>query len=209
MVGWGLAAAAALLLLASGGLLFRDMGLRNGLNEAQMKSAALDRRALELEQQLERQRAANAETVKELERVRASMAELAQQSAATRPPERAGAASQALATTALVLLPQTRAIGPIATLAVPPGTDGVTFELALESNEFPRYEVSLKDPATNRILWRSGRLVPRSSRDQPTVSIVVPASVLKPQHYSLELAGLSAAGRAEVVGSYAVRIASP
>ena len=42
--------------------------------------------------------------------------------------------------------------------------------------------------------------------DVPTVSVIVPASVLKAQHYSLELDGLSPGGGAEVVGTYVFRM---
>ena len=62
---WRLAVA-ALLVLACGALLFWDARLRSGLTEAQRQSAALERQAHELEQQLLDQRAANAETAKEL-----------------------------------------------------------------------------------------------------------------------------------------------
>ena len=48
--------------------------------------------------------------------------------------------------TALVLPPQTRAIGPVPAVAVSPGVDSVAFELQLESNDFPRYQVALADP---------------------------------------------------------------
>lgn len=201
---WGLAAAAALLLVASGALLFQEGRLRNGLSEAQTRSAALDQRTRELEQQLANQRTANAETERELARVRESMAALAQESAAARPRDRSGVPSL---TTALVLLPQTRAVGPIASLTVPEGADRVSFELRLESNEFPRYEVALKDPATNEVVWRSSRLTSSLRGNDPAVTVSVPASVLKPQHYSLELSGRRAAGASEVVGSYTVRIA--
>jgi hypothetical protein len=204
MAVWLFAAAAALLLAACGALLFREGQLRSGLNEAQTKSAALERRARELEQQLTDQRAANAEAVKELERVRASMAALAQESAAAQPPD-PGTSSQPLIA-ALILLPQTRAVGPIASLDVPPGTSRVTLGLRLDSNEFPQYEVALKDPATGQIVWRSGRLTATSPGNEPMVSVTVPASALKPQHYSLELVGRSAAGASEVVGTYTVRI---
>jgi hypothetical protein len=203
---WTLAVAAALLLMASGALLFRDVRLRDGLSEAQTESAALDRRAHELEQQLADQRAANAEAVKELERVRGSMDALGQRAAAAPSAGRTGTSSLPLTTIALVLLPQTRAVGPIPTLAVPPGTDRVAFELRLESNRFPRYQVAVKDPATSQIVWRSGQLTADALGDQPAVSIIVPASVLKPQHYSVELAGLGTDGSAQVVGSYAVGI---
>ena len=202
----GMAAAMRRCIMAAGALLFRDVRLRNGLSEAQMESATLDRRAHELEQQLADQRAANAEAVKELERVRGSMAALAQRAAIAPSAGRTGTSSQPLTTIALVLLPQTRAVGPIPTLAVPPGTDRVTFELRLESNRFPRYQVALKDPATNQIVWRSGQLTADGPGDQPAVSVIVSASVLKPQHYSLELAGLDTDGSAQAVGSYAVWI---
>jgi hypothetical protein len=205
---WGLSAAAALLLLALSALLFQAVRLQKGLDGAQSESAALNRRAHELEQQLDVQRAASADAVKELDRIRASLAALEQKSADARPPARVAVRPTAPLTTALVLLPQTRAIGPIATLEIPPGTDRVTFELRLESNDFPRYEVAVKDPATSRTLWRSGWIAARSPGDEPTVSIVVPAGVLKPQHYSLELMGRAASGNAEVVGSYTVRIVS-
>ena len=61
---------------------------------------------------------------------------------------------------AVVLLPPTRAVAPIPTLAIPAGADRVRFELQLESNDFPSYRVGLKDPATNQILWRSDWIVP-------------------------------------------------
>ena len=204
---WLLATAAALFLVC-GALLFQTARLRNGLNEAQTQRQALDRRAHQREQQLNNQHAANAEAVKELERGRASLAELVQQPAATQP-DRPGGSSQAVTTMALVLLPQTRAIGPIATLAVPGGTERVRFDLRLESNDFPRYQVALKDPATNQIVWRSGQITPKSAGGEPTVPVVVPARALKPQHYSFELAGFRRAGGAEVVSSYSVRISRP
>ena len=83
---------------------------------------------------------------------------------------------------------------------------GVRFELQLESNDFSRYEVALKDPATNQIVWRSDRTPAASAGDRPTVSIIVPASLLKSQHYTLEVTGYSASGGGQVVGGYTFRI---
>jgi hypothetical protein len=107
--------------------------------------------------------------------------------------------------TALVLLPQTRAVGPILTLAVPSGADRVTFELRLESNDFPRYQVALNDPGSNRTVWRSGPITAPSPDHPPILSVVVPTRALKPQHYSLALIAGSG-GDAEVVGSYTFRV---
>ena len=90
---------------------------------------------------------------------------------------------------------------------MPPATARVAFELRLESNEFPRYQVVLKDPATNEAIWRSPRVAAMSTGDQSSVFVIVPAGLLKPQHYSLELVGQSAAGAAKTVGSYTVQVA--
>ena len=202
---WMLAAAACVLLTVTGTLWLQDYRLRRGLNEAQAATAALDSRASELERQLDAQRAASAEAAKELERVRGQMATLGDRPGAAAAGERAGVASQALGTIALTLLPQTRAVGPIAVLTVPPGTRRVAFELRLESSPLSRYQVALKDPGTSQIVWRSGRVSP-SAGDSPSVSVTVPASVLKPQHYALDLIAQDADGNAQVVGSYAVEI---
>ena len=110
---------------------------------------------------------------------------------------------------AVVLPPPTRSIAPIPTLALPAGVDRVRFELQLEANDFPSYRVGLRDPATSQILWRSDWIVPRASADQASLSVVVPANLLAARHYSLELTGRDAGGRAEAIGSYAVRVVQP
>jgi hypothetical protein len=107
---------------------------------------------------------------------------------------------------ALVLLPQTRAIAAIPTLAIPPGVDRVTFELRLESNDFSQYRAGLQDPATSQIVWRSGWTAAKSTGASSSIRVVVPAGVLKTQHYSLDLSGRGAGGSAEIVGSYAFQI---
>lgn len=110
---------------------------------------------------------------------------------------------------AMVLLPPTRSIAPVPTVSVPAGTDRVRFELRLESNDFPSYRVGLNNPATDQTLWRSVWIAPNSTADQASVAVLVPANLLGPQHYSLDLAGRDAAGRVEVIGSYPVRIVQP
>src|SRR3954468_3109786 len=184
-----LAVAAMLCLVAAGALLLQTVRLSRGLTIAQSDRAAVDRRAQELEQQVNDLRSANAASSRELERLRQSAASAVKEMAI-----------------ALVLLPQTRSIGPLPTLAIPPDTDGLGFELRLESNDFPQYQVGLKDPAVNTIVWRSPWLAATSARGRPAVRITVPASVLKPQHFSLDLSGRRGSAPAEVVGSYAFQI---
>jgi hypothetical protein len=189
---WGLAAAAALVLAAGGTLVWQAAGLRTELDQARKQTVALNRQARDLEQQLQNGRAATVATGPGLAPVHAN---LATQSSSR-------ATSPAPSTVALVLLPQMRSVAAIQELIVPPGIDRVAFDLRLESNRFPRYQVVLKDPATGQTVWQSGELIVHPVNDQATVSGVFPANVLKFQHYSIEVTG-RADGDEEFVGSYA------
>jgi hypothetical protein len=175
-------ASAAVLLLACGVLLLQDVRLRRGLLDAQHDSAAFDTRGRELTRQLGEQSAANDALKKEVERLRA------------------------VHPLALVLRPQTRAAAPVSVIAVPSGLDVVAFELELEATDFSEYQAALKDPATRRVVWRSGVVKPVSSRRPPAVAIAVPTSVLRPQHYSFELSGRTPEVAFDVVGSYEFQI---
>jgi hypothetical protein len=183
-----MAAAAALLLVASSVLLVDRVQLKRGLQATVDERTALDRRANALEQQLAAEQAAQAAVRRQLER--------AEQSAHAAP------------AAVMVLLPQTRALGPIPVIAVPAGVERVAFDLRLEVSGFGRYQVALKDPATGRIVWQSDALVPGPSRRPLTIAVSVPASLLKPQHYSLDVRGLLPTGAREIVGSYTFQVES-
>ena len=189
-LGWTLAAAAALLLAASGGLLMQTLRLGRGLTLAQNERAIFESRARDLEQKLAEARAPTA---------------------AARPVEQAQDAPKPAAPTvpviALILQPQTRAIGPIPSLTIPGGADRVRVELQLESNDVARYQVGLRDPAVNRVVWRSTWLTARSSAGQSSVVVAVPAKLLEPQHYSLDLMARGPDGGVQAVGSYAFEVA--
>jgi len=106
-------------------------------------------------------------------------------------------------------MPQTRASGPLPTVAVSSALTQVDVDLRLESNDFSRYRVDLKDPGSGRTVWGSGDVPARSVRDASFVSIAIPAAVLASQHYLLEVAGLDAAGRVETLASYTFQITRP
>jgi hypothetical protein len=188
-----LAVAATLLLVASAGLLFESVRLGRGLSVAESDRAALDRRARDLESQNADLRAANAEIAKQLAR--------AQTPAAAAPDVKA---------VALVLLPQTRSVGtvPVLQLAAP-RDDRVGFELRLDANEFNRYQVGLRDPTSNAIIWRSDWIGAKASADGASVGVAVPLALLKPQHYTLDLVGRTGADAAHVIGSYAFEVTRP
>ena len=129
------------------------------------------------------------------------------QRAAANPPVEAGTPSRELKTVSFVLMAQARGPGEIATVAAPPGTDRVAFRLELEADDFPAYGVALKNPATNRILWRSGRLKAASQGDRKAVSITLDAGLLQPRNYTFELTGIPARGAPEIVSGYSFRVA--
>ena len=202
--GWTLAAVGALLAVVCGGLLMQAAHLRDDLSTAQTERAAADSRAQELQQRLDTQKGAALESSRELERMRGLLADAAQRTETPAPqPARPSLLTGAVA---LLLSPQTRSSDSMPSIALRPGADGVAFALLLESDDFPRYQVALKDPSNSQIIWRSERLAATPVNHAPAVSVVVPARLLKAQHYALELSGVHPAGGADVVGSYVVRI---
>ncbi|MGE5246279.1 MAG: hypothetical protein ACM3SQ_18790 [Betaproteobacteria bacterium] len=179
---WPIAAA---LLLTCGILAFRGARLQRSLLDARRASVALDERVHALTTQLADQRGRSDAMATELQRLRA-----------VRP----------ATSVALVLLPQRRDVAPLPVIAVAPDMDAVPFQLRLETSDFSRYEAVLRDPATSDIIWRSRVLSPETLRGVPEVSVDVPARLLKPQHYSIELSGRTSAGTLDSVGSYAFQI---
>jgi anti-sigma factor RsiW len=199
---WPLLTTAASVVLACG-VMVNDLQLRQGLNKARRLSASQDQRAESLTEQLNQARSENVEIAQALERARGAALQGERPRADLSP-----AASDSLAlamTTATVLFPQTRSIGAVTAIDIPAGVEAVPFQLRLESNEFTQYRAVLKDPDTNRTVWRSAALHARSAA-QASVSLVVPANTFESQHYSFELAGLDAAGHETTTGTYAVQI---
>ena len=200
---WPLQAAAALLLAVSGGLLYEDLRLHDATERAEQQIAIQEQQAASLAQQLDAARAGARDAQAALARVQAAAGHGDQQSALTGPTASTPPARPAVA---IVLLPQTRSVGPLPTVAVPAAAERVAVQLCLESDDFSSYQVVLKDPGANRIVWRSGALSARSRGAAISVSISVPASALESQRYSLELTGLHGPERAEVVGSYVFQV---
>ncbi len=199
-------AAAALAIVVSGVLLFRVLPLQREFTLATSESGAVADRTREVERPAG-QPTAGVEPTQEPEGDRAATGSASTASTSGSPNDSQAAPPGRIV--AVVLLPPTRALAPIPTLAIPAGADRVAFELRLESNDFPRYRVGLKNPANNQILWRSDWISPKSSDDQPSLSVMVPARLLGPQHYSLDLTGRGDDGRNEVIGSYTVQIVQP
>jgi hypothetical protein len=107
---------------------------------------------------------------------------------------------------AITLAPDTRAARSIITVTVPAGAERIAFDLRLETNDFPRYQATLKDPGTDRAVWQSGWTTASVKRDSPVVPVAVPARTLKPQHYTFELTGRTDANRTDLVASYVFEV---
>ena len=102
---------------------------------------------------------------------------------------------------ALVLLPQTRGTDPVPIIAVGADTSTVAIALTIEGAARKTYEAALKDPATNRIIWRSQ---PLTSDGTALVTVALPARLLKAQHYVVDTFG--GQGARDFVGTYAVEV---
>jgi hypothetical protein len=181
--GGRLALIAAAVVLLAVGFAVEDLRLRQQVDNARRTAATLSGEMRNLARELDEQRGAGAAARSALDRLRAA-----------RP-----------APTALVLLPQTRAVGPVPTIAVPATATVVTFDLRLEAQDFSRYRVALKDPATGGTVWHSEPLKPGALNQSPAITVAVPANVLRPQHYSFDLVGLSS-GASDTLAAYTFQI---
>ena len=68
------------------------------------------------------------------------------------------------------------------------------------------YQVALRDPRMDQIVWRSGNLKAGTKGERKEVSVSVPPALLNQQNYSLELTGIPATGDHEFVNSYSFRV---
>lgn len=186
---WGFAAAALVMLITSCYLFVENERLRKQGLEGREQQAVLDHRAQELQEQLAEQQSANAGMLKELDHLR-----------------EASASPHTLKIVAALLLPQMRGASQVPTVSIPAGTDQVQLRLQLESDDFPAYQVVMRDPARNQIVWRSAKLKAKPQGDAKDVSISLAASLLKPRNYIIELAGVSSDGRAEPISGYPLRV---
>jgi hypothetical protein len=78
--------------------------------------------------------------------------------------------------------------------------------LQLEGDDFPSYEVALREPAVNRIIWSSPRLRARLEGEAKAVSVNLSAGLLKQQNYTVELTGVPTQGSRELLTSYVFKV---
>jgi hypothetical protein len=111
-----------------------------------------------------------------------------------------------ISVTTFVLAPQMRGGTQLPRLVLPHGTIRVDFHLELETDDFPRYRLTLKSLKTNKPLWQSGSLAAVTKNKNRTLSMSLPANLLKQEMYQLDLTGKPSSGEPELVSSYVFRI---
>lgn len=186
---WGFAGAAVAMALMAG-FLFLQLGLlKRQISGAESERAALDQRQQGLEKQLNEQRAANAQTKTELERLRNEASRFG-----------------TIKSIAVLLMPQTRGTGQPVSVSVPTGIDSLPVHLELESDEFPEYLVTLKDPGSDEVVWRAARWKAGADGKNKSLAISIPAKVLKQQTYVVEVSGIPAKGAPEFISGYVFRV---
>ena len=216
-VQWGLAAAAAILLIGGFWLAFENLRLRREISATQARSEAAKLSEQQVQNELERQRTASVAAEQELARVRAESERLEQEvkkEQERRTPEQrepnqlqpSSPGGVSIAT--FVLSPQMRSAEQPPTVSIPPKIDYVSMQLNLEPDDHPAYRAALMDLANQQTLWRSGELKARGARDGKTISVKFPAALLRPQAYLVRLTGVSPNGAAEIISDYPFRVVS-
>jgi hypothetical protein len=206
-IRWGVAAAALLVMLAGGWLLMDNLRLRNQIHQAQVERNELQRREQELQSQLREQGSSASQIEEELASLRQQLARLeqqmAQQGGAKPPPEGSATEPNIFA---FALAPQTRSVGPLASLSIPADADYVTLQLELEVADFPAYGAELKTQPGGAVVWRSARLQARTIGGGKAIAVTLRPALLKAQRYAIEVRGVSPTGASEIIGSYVFRV---
>jgi hypothetical protein len=179
------AAAALAMSLILGYLLFDNARLRYQVDDARTQQSSLEQNKQKLENELREQRAANADSQNGPEHGGTNRADLDQ-----------------LKTLTVMLPPPTRGLSSVKTITVHPDADLVVLVLTLESADFSLYRVTLKNPATNEVVWHSADLEAAPVDNKPGLTVSFRAGLLKTQNYVAEVAGVSRAGNSQVIGDY-------
>jgi hypothetical protein len=228
LLQWGFGLA-ALLFMILGGWLFRENArLNSQMSESQAKQdellkreAELARREKQLLDEIDRQRATNSETEKELAEIREERERREQElkirqsqeqqqrlddqrAAAQKTPT--SSPSRPISIASFILTPALRGNGQLQSVAIPPKTTRVAMQLELEPNDYTAYRVVLKNQAGDQILWQSGKLKAKTKAANKFLLVGFPASLLKSQTYSLEVSGLTTGGAAEIISGYSFKV---
>jgi hypothetical protein len=181
------AIAAMLTLVVVGYLAMANRLLRRDVDVARTERAALEDRARGLQQQLDAQRAAKPESTQTTPTVIAS----------------------------IVLPPLSRGgtgVAGVATVTTPPDADFIRLHAPIGRARYASVTAVLRDAAANQIVWRqrgAASGATETGRESHTVAVEVPATLLRPGTYLLEITGTRAGGGSDTLGPYAFQVVLP
>ena len=152
-----------------------------------------------------RERVTNAELQRERQ-----LREAAPPPAVDTAPPPTGREPSPLTVATLVLAPQLRSARQLPTVSLAVGAGDLAVQLDLEPVDYPTYEAALVASNSDRIVWRSDRLIARTVGDRKRIDLGLPPSVLSPQEYLIRVSGVPfdsaqgkpARGASEIVGEY-------
>jgi anti-sigma factor RsiW len=205
----GLTAAALLVLMGVGWVVFELSRLRSQIDQAQETRIALEQREKELRGMLEQQRSASSAIEEELERVREEKERVERQIALER--QIAGSKSPSSAANLnilpFILSAPARTAGQVAAVTITSGTDYVVLQAELEPDDYPSYNAELLyQPGKIPAGWKRERLKSRALGESRVIDIVIPANLLKSREYLLAVTGISDRGVAEGERGYPFRV---
>jgi hypothetical protein len=200
---WGFALVAMLLLVVGVWLAVDNSRLRRQISTTQPPvNNQVSQREEDLKKQVDEQRATNSRTEEELAQLRTERNQLEQElqrrGAPLRPPTSAIAS--------FILTPQLRGAGDVKTVKLPTQTRMLSMHLQLEPNQYSAYTVTLLDDSTHRAVWRSAKVKATGSLDSKFVSVSLPATLLNPQSYTLQVSGVSGKGAPEILSDYRFKV---
>ena len=205
----GLTAAAVLVLIGVGWLVFELSRLLSQIDESESARISIEQREKELQGLLEQQRLAGSATEIELKRVREERERVERQLAL----ERQASGSKSPSSPAnlnilpFVLTAPARTAGQVPTVTIPSGTDYVFLQVELEPDDYSSYNAELLyQPGKTSAGWRRERLRSRALGESRVIDLVIPASLLKSREYLLAVTGNSDRGVAEGERGYWFRI---
>jgi hypothetical protein len=107
----------------------------------------------------------------------------------------------------LILYPvRVRSSGSQQVLKVDARTVQVRLELNLEPDDYVSYQAELRD-SDDRVIWQKSGIKAQALSNHKQIALIVPATVLKSQNYTLLLNGLKAAGGIEDAAQYQFGVA--
>ncbi|HEY5073421.1 MAG TPA: hypothetical protein VII34_01910 [Pyrinomonadaceae bacterium] len=200
-VQWGLAVAAVVFIAAGAFLLVQTARLRQQVPIEQARRDELQQREMQLQKELDQQRASNTAIEQELAQVRAERARMEEELKKSGQLHTSGTDIASF-----VLTPQMRGVGQAQSVSISVKTVRVTMQLNLEPNDYQAYRVALIDQSNHQVLWQSGKLSAHSGDSGKSVSVSFSSGLLKPQTYVMQLSGVSASGNIEVMSDYPFKV---